>query len=535
MRRVLLVAAVLLLTAAAPRDQQPVVIPGLGETIEVAIVNVDVVVTDAKGNRVRGLTKDDFEILENQKPQTITNFAEYASDQIVGEAHAGVEAAAQTAQPQEKRTVVIFLEPFRLDPVHVTPFIDGLKDFVRRTIRPGDSISVFEYRRKPVTSVPPTDDISKVFAALDAFGRLASGAYHDDGTTAADEAALDAEFDAPNAQSAENQAQMQYSRAIVNASLAKIQMNRRIAAITSLIDSLSGVNGRKMLVLSPRLSRYTGAEFFYAIGQMSLDDDVKARFDNSDRIRQIAASANAAGVTLYPLFAPGTQQVFSADIAYQVMSNEMSAFDELAERTGGMSRWGTRDIAKLLPQVADDAAQYYSLAYRVTTKHDDTTRRIAVRTKNRDLHVRARSEFVEKSDDRRMRERVVSAATGIPSHGDFAIGAVMGALKKQGRRESIPIRVGIPVASLVTVPNGDKLAGAFSVYVASGGDDGTSSDVVRQTQKFEIPRDKLSKLASTNFTYDLELVVNAKASHVAVAVIDEVSKAYGVVEGAIRR
>src|SRR6266480_2920123 len=58
--------------------QKPPAIPGLGETIEVSIVNVDLFVTDKAGNRVHGLTKDDFEIFENGVRQPISNFAEYA-------------------------------------------------------------------------------------------------------------------------------------------------------------------------------------------------------------------------------------------------------------------------------------------------------------------------------------------------------------------------------------------------------------------------------------------------------------------------
>ena len=49
-----------------------------GATVEVRVVNIDVVVTDKAGHRVPGLTKDHFEILEDGKRQTITNFYEAA-------------------------------------------------------------------------------------------------------------------------------------------------------------------------------------------------------------------------------------------------------------------------------------------------------------------------------------------------------------------------------------------------------------------------------------------------------------------------
>ena len=40
------------------------------------LAQVDAVVTDAKGHPARGLEAADFEILEDGRPQVITNFAE---------------------------------------------------------------------------------------------------------------------------------------------------------------------------------------------------------------------------------------------------------------------------------------------------------------------------------------------------------------------------------------------------------------------------------------------------------------------------
>ena len=45
------------------------------ETVDVTVVNVDVHVTDKKGNPIKGLTKEDFEIFENKKPVAISNFS----------------------------------------------------------------------------------------------------------------------------------------------------------------------------------------------------------------------------------------------------------------------------------------------------------------------------------------------------------------------------------------------------------------------------------------------------------------------------
>ena len=71
-------------------------IPKLVEKIDVRVINVDVVVTDKKGNRVPGLTKDDFLIYENGVPKPISNFYE-----IGGAAKIGGRSGAPTAQPAD--------------------------------------------------------------------------------------------------------------------------------------------------------------------------------------------------------------------------------------------------------------------------------------------------------------------------------------------------------------------------------------------------------------------------------------------------
>ena len=70
---------IVLLPLLAFGEQKPPV-PSIGETIEVSLVNLDVFVTDKTGQRVHGLTKDDFEILENGVRQPVTNFAEYTHE-----------------------------------------------------------------------------------------------------------------------------------------------------------------------------------------------------------------------------------------------------------------------------------------------------------------------------------------------------------------------------------------------------------------------------------------------------------------------
>src|ERR1043165_8928845 len=84
------------------------------ESIEVTVNNVDVIVTDRAGNRVHGLQKSDFVLLENDAPQTISNFYE-----VVGKPNEPVVAAAApgaSTPVAEPRKFVLLFDELSLHP-----------------------------------------------------------------------------------------------------------------------------------------------------------------------------------------------------------------------------------------------------------------------------------------------------------------------------------------------------------------------------------------------------------------------------------
>src|SRR5687768_18361136 len=73
MRSLLLTAATLFLVLQAGlRAQAP---PSVTFQVEVNYVDVDAIVTDDRGNFVSGLTRDDFELFEDGKPQKVDTFS----------------------------------------------------------------------------------------------------------------------------------------------------------------------------------------------------------------------------------------------------------------------------------------------------------------------------------------------------------------------------------------------------------------------------------------------------------------------------
>src|SRR4051812_5761489 len=72
------------------------------ETFDVRVNNIDVIVTDAHGNRITGLRQEDFEVRENDAAQPISNFSEYRSEQ-------SVDAIASDRAPARVSRKFVFL------------------------------------------------------------------------------------------------------------------------------------------------------------------------------------------------------------------------------------------------------------------------------------------------------------------------------------------------------------------------------------------------------------------------------------------
>ncbi|MBV9496433.1 MAG: VWA domain-containing protein [Acidobacteria bacterium] len=549
--------AFVLLTNAAtqPQPPPPPAVPGLGETIEVSIVNLDVIVTDKQGNRVRGLTKDDFTILEDGKPQTIANFSEYGAESRAGVSTPETADAPALPDPTQKRTIVLFIDSFKLPPFRKDPIFDSLKKTVHGIIRKGDAVSIVRWNGEAITLLEATDDLAAVDKTLDELSQASTGVAPDGLTRMRMELAEIQSFRsralaAMNARgwgvTGDNTGAPLDVRA--NAVWAKVELQKKTAVLKSLLLGLSGEQGKKAIFfLSHRFSMVAGLEFMILGGQNPIDPALRAEFDTERLVLSVADTANAAGVTLYPLYPEGLGQATFSDATtsmtdvvreatptpdaafdHRVLNNETPVLGSIARSTGGLSASG-KDIVDLLPRAADDFTTYYSMAYRTETRRQDRKHKLAVTTKNPEYRIRTRGDYVEKSDETNVRERIISSLFGVRPESKIAIDAKVGKVTKTGRsRYTIPLRVSLPIEALTTIdqPNGD-FAGSFSVYVAWGGILGEISDITQARQQFVIPRGDAEKAAQSTFTYDFDVLADERTERIAVAVLDDVGKDVG--------
>jgi VWFA-related protein len=508
--------------------------PRLGETVEVSIVNVDVVVTDGKGNRVRGLTKDDFQIFENGKPRPVSNFAEYASDDP--DARVTVAGAAQpAAAPQrEKRTLLIFFEEMQLTGFAADAIAAALKKTVDSVIGPGDAVSIVYWTPDAIEHFDVGSDRAKIATTIDFLNRKAKTARIDDRQLALTDMSNRRELLEMTTGGRQGRSAPKMTGADRGPNLEMLiaynEMMLRVGAINSAINSIAGIEGKKIAVLATRrLGEVAGAEYVYHDGVQMMPQVLRDLYGTGHLMQSIIDNANAAGVTVYPLYPVGLEGIGSA--ADQLtLQNETHVHVSIAEKTGGASAAGQQNIVDLLPQIASDATNYYSLAYRVQSDGTDRKRDITVKARNPEYTVRTRTQFVEKSDDTRMRDRLKATLfRSAQDDADISIAVQAGKTKKSRRTYTVPVAVKIPVRQLTMLQQGaNKHAGRFSVYIGVATALNELSDVIRKTQPFEVTAAQMQQALASHFTYELDVEVTNKSKYLAVGVFDEVGHTYGL-------
>ena len=120
---------------------------------ESELVLVNVIARDKDGNPVRNLAKDDFTVLEDNRPQKIQSFDLEQTDMTpVGAPAQAVLAAPKTAvasaAPAEKldlrdrRLVVLFYDLTSMEPDDIDRAVEAGRKFVREQMTAADMVGV---------------------------------------------------------------------------------------------------------------------------------------------------------------------------------------------------------------------------------------------------------------------------------------------------------------------------------------------------------------------------------------------------------
>lgn len=551
MRKSLAIALAFLFTlptfaAEPPKQTEPPAAPYV-EKIDVRVINVDVVVTDKKGNRITGLTKDDFEIYENGVPKAISNFYEIASEKKAASAPGTAVAtaapkptAAQIAEIPEnqRRRLIFYIDNLSLAPFNRNRVFKDMKKFVETAMRPGDEAMVATFNKSIKVRLPFTRDPVQVQQMLDSImgesGLGLSGRSESRDT-------MKRIQDADNVDEAISIAR-QYAESVQH------DLRQNVEAINGLMSTVAGVEGKKILVLTTEgFQMQPGREMFYAVDEAGHSKGWSSAggnmlegmaFDASSLISSIAKSANANNITLYTIHAGGLgagsennmaemDRAIPYSVTSQALSNSTESLQMMAEMTGGLYSVNTNNFAQMFQRINEDLDSYYSLGYRAGTERVDRQRNIDVRVKNRNYIARARQTFVEKSMYAEMSDRVVANLLYRTKANDLHIVAKINSPVPADELFKIPVEIHIPMENLTLLPQGETYAGGFTVYVAVGNKDGDMSDVQHMQATVRIPQENYSKIKGKYYTYTLDLLVEPGLNNISLGVVDDISNVQG--------
>ncbi|MEA2462517.1 MAG: hypothetical protein QOJ98_264, partial [Acidobacteriota bacterium] len=475
------------------------------ETVEVRVTNVEAIVTDKAGKPVGGLTRDDFEVYENGVRQELSNFAEVrenvpAATLTPGETTTPV--AEPVARDPRRRLITVFVDNSSLEMANRNVVLPELQRFLRESVRPGDGVSIYTWGNNLQVELEPTSDLAAIEAAVKRIPKRALTAGGD----------MHSQFEYEITQLIESYkgrtppelppiiTAITIASGYANRSTA--EMRRKSEALKSVIASVRGVDARKVLVLLTQSMETNPGEYPFMFLD-ALRDEFEGRFSPMSEARiydlpevanELAGAANAAGVTLYPINLAGKftdESMRDASHNLQltlrpVITAGTSTINmhSMAVNTGGLATSGSSNWKLAFDTIANDLNIYYSLGYRTSGERKDRTKNVDVRLKKKGSYtVRTRKAIVERTAASEMTDSVTANLFHDPSQNDLGVAATIDddSTPAEGNTVVIPVRITIPTETLTLLPDGDDLAGSFSLFAAFLRQDGAVSKVNRQT------------------------------------------------------
>ena len=542
-KRILALLTLAATSLVAQPQQQTNQLPKLTESIDVKVINVDVVVTDKKGNPITGLTKDDFELYENGQPKLISNFYEVEGKKAtnVSIAPAGTEKPAEV-KPEEisenlRRRIIFYIDNLSLMPFNRNRVFKEMKEFAKNVMRPGDEAMIATFNRSMKIRTNFTRDPAQIQQTLDAIaGESALGVANKSERRDFENRIQDAD----NYDDAVATAR-QYAESVNH------DLRQSVESLNGLMTTLAGVEGKKILVLTTEgFQIQPGREMFYLVDEIARDKGWQVggtmlegmSYNANNEIEGIAKTANANGITMYTIHAGGLgagNENSLADrdkpIPYAVtaaaLSNSTESLQLLAQETGGLASINTNNFAGAFKNIQRDLDAYYSLGYRAGTERVDRQRSIDVRVKNKNYVVRARQSFVEKSTFAEMTDRVVANLLYKTKANDLNIHVKINTPVPSDDLFKVPVEIQIPMESLTLLPQGEQYMGGFTIYVAVANKDNDMSDVAQKQQQIRVPAPDMAKIKGKYYTYVLDLLMERGVNRVSIGVVDDVSNVTG--------
>ncbi len=562
MKTLLLSTSMLLSSAmiASAQAGSPAPTPPSEDVVKIStnLIQIDVTVTDKKGDPIKDLRPDEIEIYENGKRQAITNFSLVSSGLRVRKdpSKKGKDTDPMLPPPpvrpeNVRRTVALVVDDLNLSFGSANSVQHAVKKFVNEQMQEGDLVAIIRTGTGIGALQQFTTDKRQLLKAAEKIrfnmsGSARIGVFNPIDPTLMEEMGTEDTPDLNERARSDREFEQE-----VNDFRESVFVSGTLGAINYVIRGMKNLPGRKSVVLIMDGLR------------LSLDSD-----RGTDRVvnmlRQLTDVASRSSVVIYTIDARGLESGFltaednvagmsSEQIDAAVSGRQQDLRDSqdglrfLAYATGGTAYVNQNDISYGIRKVLDDQS-YYLVGYEPDSATFDPKtakyNKLVIKVNRPDVKVRYRSGFFGVSEEKLA--EVKKAASPLQTLYD--------ALTSPFAENQVPVRLNALVAagadrsmhvrSLLHI-DADKLSfqkGAdgrhttsFDIVISTFGDNGAPVEGERSKFNFSVSDEGLALVRRTGLIHNFVVPVKKPGAYqLRVAVRDtssnQVGSAYQFIE-----
>jgi VWFA-related protein len=515
-------AAMVMLGAATVFAQQPPPsLPTFSESVEVRVLNLDVDVTDSKGNPVTDLKREDFTLKIGGKPVPIDFFtlvnqgtihapdlATAAPDQILAAYKQGDEAFVP-------RNFLVYVDLGYLPAGQRNYALNAIRDLATR-LGPNDAIRVVVFNRSPSVLVDWTTSKEVVLTALTDIERQGVGISR----LQAQEQAL-AQITSMGAGRRNANSRVTIARQYGQEVGAEIE--DMIHSMQSELVTLTPLNGKRAFLFVTGgfeyqpgyvMAQYASGNFLPTMANIDIRQI-------PTRLSAMIQRANSDQVTFYTVDATGltgdgtpasagspSTNVLAIEqrpnLRFQAQQDRQAGLIQMADETGGLALLNTNDFRGGLSRIYQQVSTYYTLGVTLSKLGITSYEKIEVAVSRPCLTVRARKGILPLTETQRVSNRARATMET-----DLTYNAIPAKIQAEPATPDkkyfiLPITVLVPANALTFIPDGEKESARAEFYIGSVDEKGNTSDLSRQETTFQVPAGQAKSDALVRYAAQLQ-------------------------------
>lgn len=506
-----------------------------GDVVKIStnLIQIDVTVTDKKGNIVRDLRPDEIEIYENGSKQKISNFSFVSSVREQTEKREGDAKPAANLPPlpvkpeQVQRTIALVVDDLTLS-FESTYFVKrALKKFVDEQMQTGDLVAIIRTGAGIGALQQFTTDKRQLYAAIEkvrwnSIGSGGVGAF----------APLQAKIDTgePETEPQPGERTPEGIEREFNEFRESVFATGTLGAINYIVRGMQDLPGRKsVMLLSDGFSLFTtDALGFKESGRVM--DSLRRLVDQANRASVVVYTMDARGLQVTGLTAADDTSGRSAEELAEAISDRsgrlfdtQAGLQYLARQTGGFAIINNNDLSWGIRKILDDQS-YYLVAYEPEDETFDPKLRrfnkLEVKVTRPGTRVRHRSGFFGISDEKLARpkmtgeQKLMNALASPFSANDISVrlNALFGSEPKTGSYIRSLLHISAQDLTFTEEPDGTK-KGTFDIIAVGFGDNGIPVDQLAKSYTMTLKPDMYKRFMEKGFVYDLSFPIKKPGAY----------------------